>query len=149
MNIGKKVLKLISLHGKTAMVTGGSSGIGQASAVRLAQAGASVAILDIEKAGGRRTAKKILRLGRKALFYPCDVTSDSECRDTVNVRRLSAGKPRGGCEVARAEAGPGEFHAITAGDHAPILRRIASHDHADLPFVGSATDLPGEFACVL
>jgi len=83
MNIDKKVLKLISLHGKAAMVTGGSSGIGQASAVRLAQAGANVAILDIDEAGGKRTADEILEIGPKAQFYRCDVTSDSDCRRTV------------------------------------------------------------------
>lgn len=83
MDIKKKTLELISLEGKVAMITGGSSGIGRASAIRLGQAGATLAILDIDHMGGKATVQEIQKIGAEVRFYSCDVSSDSECRMTV------------------------------------------------------------------
>ena len=44
------------LTGQTAIVTGGATGIGEAIAKRLAEAGATVAVADIDKEGAERTA---------------------------------------------------------------------------------------------
>ena len=70
----------ISLSNKVALVTGGSSGIGRAIALKLSQAGAKVAILDIKE------CEDLLdEIGRdKARFYRCDVTSAEEVKETVN-----------------------------------------------------------------
>lgn len=70
----------ISLEGRVALITGGSSGIGKAIALRLAKAGAKVAILDI-KTDGESVVEEIGE-GR-AKFYKCDVTSPPEVRKTV------------------------------------------------------------------
>lgn len=56
--------------GKVAWITGGASGFGAGAARRLAGLGASVAISDIDVAGGERVAKEI-----DGLFVPCDVSS--------------------------------------------------------------------------
>jgi 2-dehydro-3-deoxy-L-rhamnonate dehydrogenase (NAD+) len=48
--------RMFSLAGQTAIVTGAATGIGEAIAVRLAYAGATVAIIDLDLAGGRRVA---------------------------------------------------------------------------------------------
>ncbi|SAI66168.1 short chain dehydrogenase [Bordetella ansorpii] len=58
-------------NGKTAIVTGGAQGIGAACARRLADAGASVALWDVDRKNGQALAEE---LGGQALFVPCDVS---------------------------------------------------------------------------
>jgi len=62
------------LAGKVAVVTGGASGIGRASALLLASEGASVIVADIDKAGGRDTVQTIQERGGEAIFVRTDVT---------------------------------------------------------------------------
>lgn len=50
---------MFSLAGQTAIVTGGATGIGEAIAVRLAQAGATAAVMDIDLQGAQRVAKSL------------------------------------------------------------------------------------------
>ena len=58
--------------GRTAVVTGGASGLGRATACALHAAGASVALIDLPGAAGERAAAA---LGERAGFFPADVTS--------------------------------------------------------------------------
>ncbi len=60
--------------GKVALVTGGASGIGRASAQAFARAGASVVIADISVDGGEETAALIKAAGGDAIFMPADVS---------------------------------------------------------------------------
>ena len=88
MSIKTKISDLISLEGKVAVITGASSGIGLGTAKRLAEAGASVALLDIDEPGGEKAVEEIKNIGGKAIFYRCDVTSNSDCKKaTENVSR--------------------------------------------------------------
>jgi NAD(P)-dependent dehydrogenase (short-subunit alcohol dehydrogenase family) len=64
------------LDGKTALITGGAAGIGQASALLFASEGARVAIADINDVDGERTAEEIRSAGGEAWFYQTDVTSE-------------------------------------------------------------------------
>jgi len=68
--------KMFGLNGKTAVVTGGSRGIGQTVAIGLARAGASVAIFSRTKAD--ETVSIIEKEGGKAYSIICDVTSEAE-----------------------------------------------------------------------
>ena len=80
MSIKTKVSDLISLDGKVAVITGAASGIGFGTAKRLAEAGASIILLDIDESGGEKAAEEILNIGTKAKFYRCDVTSSIDCK---------------------------------------------------------------------
>ena len=60
--------------GKTAFVTGATSGIGRATALAFADAGANVVVADISEDGIRDTARAITDLGANALPIRCDVT---------------------------------------------------------------------------
>lgn len=65
--------------GRVALVTGGSRGIGRATALRLAREGADVAISYVTRdAEARAVVAEIEALGRKALAVPCDVSSKDQ-----------------------------------------------------------------------
>src|SRR5438045_5974951 len=78
-----KAAQLLSLEGKVAVVTGAASGIGRGIALRLAEMGAAIAILDSAVAGGAATENTIRENGGKALFQKCDVRSSEDCRQAV------------------------------------------------------------------
>ena len=59
--------------GKAAIVTGGASGIGRATARVLAREGAAVCIADVDEAGGRQVADEIAADGGEAIFVRADV----------------------------------------------------------------------------
>lgn len=65
----------MQLSGKTAVVTGGASGIGRATARALAQAGAYVVVGDIAEDAGRAAAAELCELGHRADYVRLDVTS--------------------------------------------------------------------------
>jgi 3-oxoacyl-[acyl-carrier protein] reductase len=65
---------VLSLEGRVALVTGAARGIGAATAVALAEAGARVAVVDRDGDGIERTADAIGRAGSDALAIPADVT---------------------------------------------------------------------------
>lgn len=62
------IAQLIDLNGKIAIVTGGAMGIGFGIAYRLAEAGATVVIADLNKEVGNAAAKEVNALGRKVEF---------------------------------------------------------------------------------
>ncbi len=63
------------MEGKVALVTGGSSGIGRATAMAFARKGAKVLVADVNVSGGRETAQTILDIGGQAEFVEADVSN--------------------------------------------------------------------------
>jgi len=74
---------MTSLHGKVALVTGASSGLGRATALRLAREGAHVALAARTQPALEEIAGEIRALGKGALVVPTDVTRAEECRQAV------------------------------------------------------------------
>lgn len=64
---------LVSLHGKTALVTGGAAGIGKAIAYRLAEAGANLVLVDISAENLAKAKTELLGLGRNIDTYVVDL----------------------------------------------------------------------------
>lgn len=74
----------MSLENKTAVVTGGSRGIGEAVALKLASMGANIAILYVgDEAEGKAAQEKVAALGVKAELYMCDVSNFDESKAVV------------------------------------------------------------------
>src|SRR5678816_817462 len=82
--IEKLAAQLLSLKDKVAVVTGAASGIGRGISLRLAEVGASVALLDIDEIKGRATAGEIEATGGSTSFLKCDVRSAVECQRAVD-----------------------------------------------------------------
>jgi NAD(P)-dependent dehydrogenase (short-subunit alcohol dehydrogenase family) len=78
------VHELISLADKKAVVTGGAMGIGYAIAYRLAEAGATVAIADLNEEKGQKAAQDLTGYGFKAFFLRCDVSQEEDVKKTIN-----------------------------------------------------------------
>lgn len=68
------------LEGKTVIVTGGAKGIGQAYVEAFAEAGARVAIADIDRSSAETVASKLMKNGKTTLVKRVDVSSFSQCR---------------------------------------------------------------------
>lgn len=78
-------LARFSIHGKRALVTGGSKGIGAESAVVLAQAGADVAIVGRDEEGLRDTAARIAAAGRRCIVIVADLGTIDGPQDAATV----------------------------------------------------------------
>lgn len=69
------------LEGKVAVITGGASGIGEASARVFVAEGAKVVIADMQRARGEALARE---LGEAAKFVPCEVRQEEQVKATVD-----------------------------------------------------------------
>ena len=71
------------LKGKVALITGGGSGIGRATASLFAREGAKVVVADYNVEGGERVARAIRESGGEAIFHPADVSNHKEVEAMV------------------------------------------------------------------
>ena len=82
---------MFSLQNKTALITGGASGIGLAIAQAFATAGAHVHILDLNGGQAEQVASEIRRTGRKATGHAVDMSSQQQTVEVIG--RIAAQEP--------------------------------------------------------
>ena len=75
----------IDLNGRTALVTGGGSGLGRAAATYFSGAGANVVVADLPGRGGQQTVGMIEAAGGKAIAVDVDVTVDAQVEEMLRV----------------------------------------------------------------
>src|SRR3970040_3159277 len=107
-NIGDLFMKRV--EGKVALVTGGALGIGEASAIMLAQEGAQVVVSDI-KEEGESVVAQIKKSGGEAIFLKHDVAGEKDWTKTIGATLKKFGK----LDIV-ANNGGGAF-AQSIGDH--------------------------------
>lgn len=96
------IIERMRLDGKKGFVTGGARGIGKCTATAFAEAGADVAIVDIDIETAKKTAAEIAAItGRKVIAIQCDVTDEEQVQKMVDqvVEEL------GGLDFCHANAG--------------------------------------------
>lgn len=101
----------MQIDGQSAIVTGGASGLGGATAARLAKAGAKVAIFDLDPAKGESTAAEI-----GASFFQVDVTDAAQ----VDAAISAAQKAHGTARILVNCAGIGPPAKVIDRDGAPL-----------------------------
>jgi NAD(P)-dependent dehydrogenase (short-subunit alcohol dehydrogenase family) len=99
------------LEGKSALVTGGASGIGRATALAFAREGARVAVADILEEAAQRTVAEIKAMGGQALAIACDVTDD----DAVKAMIAATVDAFGGLDCAFNNAGIAPYQVNAQG----------------------------------
>ncbi|KAB8128075.1 SDR family oxidoreductase [Gracilibacillus oryzae] len=72
-----------TLDGKIALITGGSSGIGRASALKLAEEGAKVCLMDIKEEGAEKVKEEIEKLGSEAFVVDVDLSDPERVRHGI------------------------------------------------------------------
>lgn len=74
---------MLDLKGKTGLITGAGQGIGRAVALAWAQAGANVAVLDVNAENAARTADELDSIGTRSLAIAVDVTDENAVNEAV------------------------------------------------------------------
>lgn len=91
---------LSDMSGKAALITGGAAGLGKATAVLLARAGADVALVDINLEALEQTAAEIRQLGVRVLPLALDISKAENCRQAVANTVAEFGRLDSLCNVA-------------------------------------------------
>ncbi|MFE0630710.1 SDR family NAD(P)-dependent oxidoreductase [Streptomyces sp. NPDC058864] len=111
----------MSVRGKTGIVTGAGSGLGEAGARRLAREGARIVVADVDGAAAERVTDAIIRAGGEAAPYEVDVVSFTDTRRLVEFAVATFG----GLDIAFNNAGvtprPADAHEIDPADWLRVI----------------------------
>lgn len=99
------------LEGKSALITGGASGIGRATAITFAREGAWIAVADTALEGAQETVRLIEAAGGQAVAIACDVTED----EAVAAAVAAAVNAFGGLDCAFNNAGISGYNVNAQG----------------------------------
>jgi NAD(P)-dependent dehydrogenase (short-subunit alcohol dehydrogenase family) len=144
----------MKIAGATAVITGGASGLGQATAARLRAGGGTVALLDLATSAGAQVAKE---LGAGALFAPCDVTSAEQVTAALAaaVERFGAVHALVNCagigtaEKTFGKRGPADLAAFTRIIHVNLIGTFNCIRLAAARMADNAPDAEGERGVVV
>lgn len=95
------IREIFDLTGKSAVVTGGSKGIGQAITFRLAEAGARVVVIDLDKEAAVQTVNEIKKSGYKSEYLVADVSNIAQVEKVIQ----TAVETLGGLDILINNAG--------------------------------------------
>lgn len=98
-----------TLNDKVAIITGGGSGIGRATAILFAREGAKVAVADYDPVGGKETIKMIQGEGGEAIFIEADVSKAEDVERMVKTTVETYGR----LDILFNNAGIGETAKVT------------------------------------
>jgi NAD(P)-dependent dehydrogenase (short-subunit alcohol dehydrogenase family) len=93
-------MAIIEMTGKVALVTGAASGLGRATALKLAEAGANLCLADLNEAGLAETATLLAGSGVEVLIHPANLADASACTDAVAATVARFGRLDALCNIA-------------------------------------------------
>src|SRR5438132_13038069 len=104
-----------TFEGKVALVTGGTSGIGKATAIAFARAGAKVVLSGRREKEGAQVVAEIKKLGGEAAFVRADVAKEADVKAMVNFAVEKFGR----LDIAFNNAGVEYVHRVQARGRTP------------------------------
>jgi len=107
--------------GKVAIVTGAAMGIGRASALGFARAGAAVVVADVDEPGGRETVALAEAAGGRARFVPTDVSSEASVAAMVDQTLAEFGRLDFAHNNAGVAGAPGDVAEIGSEEWDRVL----------------------------
>ena len=105
----------MNIQGPSALVTGGGSGLGEATARELARLGAKVAVLDMNLANAEKVASEIVAAGGVAIACGCDITNSESLQAAID----QAAAAHGAARMLMSIAGIGAAKRVIAKDGTP------------------------------
>lgn len=114
-------MAMYSFAGKSALVMGGSSGIGRATALAFAAAGANVFIVGLGAAAGGEVEARARAAGVDAVFVEADVSREEAVKDAVEAAVARFGRVHAAVNNAGVEGPYGPVHEVSAADFDRVI----------------------------
>jgi len=109
------------LEGQVALVTGGANGIGRATAVAFARAGARVVVSDVDGRGGEETVRQIRQAGGDAQFAVADISKEADVKKLVEGTVQSYGRLDVAFNNAGISGAQGALASLSEAQWAQVL----------------------------
>jgi NAD(P)-dependent dehydrogenase (short-subunit alcohol dehydrogenase family) len=110
-----------TFENKIVLVTGGTSGIGRATAIAFAREGATVVVSGRRKAEGAETVNYVQKAGGKGLFIQCDVSDEAQVKSLVEATVREFGRLDIAVNNAGIEGTPGPFVDATVDQYTKLF----------------------------